>query len=431
MSVQIRRVLLGLIAVTVIAVALGRFWTPPDEQRLSAQDSSLQPTPTWTPSPTATLLPGQVPPTPTPTRSRRVANEITHPASGDAVSGRVIIRGTALIRSYRRYDLHIAPTGSDNWQWLTTNYEVVRDGILYVLDSTDYTDGYYDLRLRAIDDQGTYTEAFARAIEVRNANPPTPTPFIDAAGNPVTVIEPPTPTFTPTATPTSESRVEGGQGFYGLKSGAVVRGFVPILGTVNGWWQNPFVRYEIYLSRTGAEDWTWVYSNDTQIWQDQIYMFDTTRLPNGFYDMRLRIVYADGNYDDYFLRALQVANGAAADGAPGQPVGITAPEAGSRVGGVVDFRGTAVDPDFLRWELYWSPAGEDAWAFLVSSEKQVAADSLAQLDLSYLKPGAYDFLLRIVRNDTNYTDTYVRNLQVEPPTPTPMPTEMPTPTPGA
>lgn len=409
MSVQNRRTLLTLIAMTIIAVVLGPFWAVPAEQPLNAQNSPLA--------------------TPSPTRSRRVANEITHPVSGDTVAGTVVIRGTALIRSYRRYDLHISPTGSENWQWLTTSYEVVRDGILYVLDSTSLADGYYDLRLRAIDDKGTYIETFSRAVEVRNASPPTPTPYIDEAGNRVVVSPVATATFTPSATPASESRVEGGQGFYGPASGDVVRDFVPIFGTVNGWWQNPFVRYEIYLSRTGADDWTWIYSNDEQIWQDQIYMLDTRRLPDGYYDMRLRIVYADGNYDEYFLRALEVANeGTSRTAAP--QVGFTSPRPGSQVGGVVSFQGTAVHPDFLRWELYWSPAGADSWAFLVSSEKPVVGGTLAQLDLSYLDPGAYDFLLRIVRDDYNYDAIYLRDLRVSPPTPTPLPTGTATPTTG-
>ena len=73
----------------------------------------------------------QLPPlTTTPTPDRRVLNEIASPRSNDAVAGLVAIIGTALVQDFIRYEVHIAPSGMENWQWLETHYDVVRDGVL-------------------------------------------------------------------------------------------------------------------------------------------------------------------------------------------------------------------------------------------------------------------------------------------------------------
>jgi hypothetical protein len=37
-------------------------------------------------------------------------------------------------------------------------------------------------------------------------------------------------------------------------------------------------------------------------------LWDTTIIPDGLYSLRLRLVRMDGNYDDYFVRGIQVAN---------------------------------------------------------------------------------------------------------------------------
>ncbi len=320
--------------------------------------------------------------------------------------------------------MHLSITGLEGWTWLATNYDVVRDGILYIWDTGEYEDGYYDLRVRAIDDRGSYTEAFVRALEVRNANPPTPTRVVNAAGTPLAVSPSATPTTTPTPTPPSESRVEGGQGFYGPHSGAELRGYVPVYGTANGWWENPFVRYELALSLTGQDEWTWLYSGENEYWQDQIYVLDTTQFDDRYYDLRMRIVYQDGNYDEYYLRALHFVNHEPSVRANVQRVqsnGFTQPVSNSTVGGIVSFQGTAVDRQLLRWELDRSPAGDGQWAYLTSSEKPIIDDSLATLDLSQLPTGFYDFLLRVVRTDYNYDDYRIRNLRVVDPTPTPLP----------
>lgn len=362
-----------------------------------------QTSPVVTPGPVATATP-----------DRRVVNEIIHPRPGDAVSGFAEIIGSALIKDFQRYDVHIAPAGSEKWSWLVTSFSVVRNAPLYTLDTTRYPDGLYDLRVRALNQRGEYTEAFLRNLEIRNALPPTPTPVINAAGLRVYIVPTLVPTPLPTPTPTNESRVEGGQGFYAPRSGDVLSGYVNIAATVNGFPRNPFDRYELAISPAGLMQWSHLYTGDQQAWQDSIYLLNTRLFPDGLYDLRLRIIYRDANYDEYFLRNLHFANrvGAGATVDRQQDNGIFSPRTGARVQGRVDFLGTAADPDFLRWELYWSPAGAEKWTFAVSHDKPVFVGKLATLDLSKLPAGAYDFRLRVVRRDYNYDEYFLRGLNV-------------------
>ncbi|GIV77256.1 MAG: hypothetical protein KatS3mg050_1650 [Litorilinea sp.] len=342
----------------------------------------------------------------TPTKSNRVVNEITHPQPGDAVAGVVEIWGTALVPSYHRYDVHISPANLDNWQWLTTSYQVVREDVLYRLDTTQFPDGFYDLRVRAIRDDGNYTEAFLRGLEIRNANPPTPTPVPGAPPQPPSVIPTPTPTVD------VSSRVPGGQGFYAPDNGAVLRGAVPIVATVNGLPNRPFARYELAFSRAGWEQWQWLAGSEEQFWQAPIAVWDTTQVPDGLYDLRLRIIYRDGNYNEYFLRNLSVANQGPPTLAFAPPVGIVSPRSGWTVGPLVDVVGTVPAEGMLRWELSWSLAGKEEWRLLTVSDRLVQDGLLARLDLSQLQGHRIDLRLRIVHPDQNYHDHVVRDLTI-------------------
>ena len=67
--------------------------------------------------------------TPTVTPDFRIVNEIIHPSSGDAVAGFVPIIGTAVITDFVEYQVHLSPSGAENWSWLATNRKVVRNGI--------------------------------------------------------------------------------------------------------------------------------------------------------------------------------------------------------------------------------------------------------------------------------------------------------------
>jgi hypothetical protein len=262
--------------------------------------------------------------------------------------------------------------------------------------------------LRAIDDTGNYTESFIRGLEVRNENPPTVTP--DPNRPPGFV----SPLFIPTPTPTPDPRRQspGGLGFYGPDTGSVLHGETAIVATAVAVTDHPFLRYELSMSSAGVEDWSLLFTGETPVWQAPVYYWDTTKVPDGLYDLRLRVVFKDSNYGEYFLRNLSVANNAAPVLAFTPPAGISSPKPGESIQGVVEFVGTVPAQDLLRWELYWAPGDSDKWQFLVTDDKPTNNGVLARLDLSQLPSGSYDFRLRVVRTDTKYTDYDIHGLRL-------------------
>ncbi len=355
-----------------------------------------------------------------------MVNEIVEPKAGNAVAGVVSIQGTALLDSYLKYDIHIAVAGGDTWHWLITSYEVVHDGELYRLNTRQFLDGFYDLRMRAIREDGNYSETFLRHMEIRNANPPTPTPLRNAQGT-LLPTQPPSPillvaTPTPTTKPELLSNHPNGQGIFGPQNGDVLQGVVDIIGTVNGSGANSFVRYELAISNAGQANWTWLYGNEEQFWQESVYQLDTTRLVDGFYDLRLRIVYRDSNYNEYFVRNLRIANHTYVAPVQRMPtptpmLGIFIPASNAVIGGIVEVRGVAMINNFLRWELSMAPSGLDQWSILVKSNTPVAG-LLTRLDLRNLPFAVYDLRLRVISSDNQYQDYFSRQLQVAAPTPT-------------
>lgn len=352
---------------------------------------------------------------------------IRHPGPGDAVAGYTTITGSTLTRNCLKYSLDISSAGRESWENLTVQYRCVSNGDLYTFDTKEYADGYYDLRLRAIRNDGNYDEAFLRGLEIRNSFPPTPTPQYDQSGSPL-----PTPTSTPLPipTPTQQSkiihRIPGGQGFYSPEIGETVRGYVDIVGTVYGFPGREFKRYDLFISPNGQQQWTWLYSSGEQYWQSTLYVLNTTAFPNGYYDLLLRNVYADSNYDDFVLRYVRIDNSSAVANQKQTPPivqspGITSPQSGSTVQGITEVRGRAVDPQFLRWELYWSVSGAEQWTFVTSSSKQEANGLLVKLDFSNLGGLTIDLRMRLVRTDYNYDEYMVRRIAV-----LPVPTAVPT-----
>lgn len=370
-------------------------------------------------------------PTPTPFKVA-VRNEITFPTSADILFGFVRVEGTGLIDNYREYQLHIAPARSEKWSWLTSSYNVVRDNALHIFDTQLLADGFYDLRLRAINVRGNYSESFVRGFEIRNLNPPTPTPEITRqvvdGESPLPTVSPlKTPTPTPTPPGGRVSFIPGGQGIYKPGNQEILRGVQPIVGTVNGRGVGRhFQRYELYLSRAGMDDWQWLYASQQPYFNDVIYRWDTTRFANDLYDLRLRIVYQDSNYDEYYVSTLRVTNDRALL-ETGPTLALNQPAEGALVVGQVDIRGTLLHPNLGRWELYWSksdsatPDDQREWLLLYTGSYPVVNDLIARIDVSQVLAGSYDLRVRLVQRDGNYQDAFIRRLHVALPTATPPP----------
>jgi hypothetical protein len=89
---------------------------------------------------------------------------------------------------------------------------------------------------------------------------------------------------------------------------AVVRDKVSIRGTAT---HPEFWKYEAAYGPEPNPGDQWVLIgavHETQVVDNVLETWDTTLLPDGNYSLRLRVVRRDGNYDEYFVREIAVAN---------------------------------------------------------------------------------------------------------------------------
>jgi hypothetical protein len=89
---------------------------------------------------------------------------------------------------------------------------------------------------------------------------------------------------------------------------AVVRDKVSIQGTAT---HPEFWKYEVAYGREPNPEDQWILIgmvHETQVVDNVLETWDTTLLPDGNYSLRLRVVRRDGNYEEYFVRQISVAN---------------------------------------------------------------------------------------------------------------------------
>lgn len=112
---------------------------------------------------------------------------------------------------------------------------------------------------------------------------------------------------------------------------------------------------------------------------------------------------------------------------------ITSPQPFANVRGNVSITGTAVHPEFQRYELYYTIEPGENWIFIGEAHtNQVQGGLLGSWDTASLPDGSYSLRLRVVRLDGNYDEAIQRNIVVANAAPPPTPTPLPTPTlPGA
>lgn len=115
--------------------------------------------------------------------------------------------------------------------------------------------------------------------------------------------------------------------------------------------------------------------------------------------------------------------------------GIAEPTSGETITGVIEVRGTAVHPDYLRYELAFLPQDLPGaeWIVFAEGSEQVRDGVLAVWDTTVgraigapvFPDGRYQLRLRVVKNDFNYDEYFVFDLviQNDGPTATPTPDE--------
>jgi hypothetical protein len=90
---------------------------------------------------------------------------------------------------------------------------------------------------------------------------------------------------------------------------ASVRGLVPVEGSAT---HAQFQKYEVHFGPEPnlGDQWTPIAGSPftVPVVQGRLGLWDTTIIPDGLYSLRLRVVRLDGNYDEYFVRGIQVVN---------------------------------------------------------------------------------------------------------------------------
>lgn len=115
---------------------------------------------------------------------------------------------------------------------------------------------------------------------------------------------------------------------------------------------------------------------------------------------------------------------------PQQEAVITSPRDRDIVRGLLVIKGTATNPNFWKYEIYYAPEPNptDQWTVLGIHEVQIVDGRLETWDTSLVPDGTYSLRLRVVRKDGNYDEYYVRQISVANVQPTETPTATPTPT---
>jgi hypothetical protein len=113
-------------------------------------------------------------------------------------------------------------------------------------------------------------------------------------------------------------RAQAQNGISEPTEGDVVSGIVFVQGTAT---DADFLRYE--LAFNAGQDWIVFAEGDRPIIGGTLAIWDTTVgqpfapvFPDGVYALRLRVVRADYNYDEYFVRNITLANSEAATSTP-------------------------------------------------------------------------------------------------------------------
>jgi hypothetical protein len=112
--------------------------------------------------------------------------------------------------------------------------------------------------------------------------------------------------------------------------------------------------------------------------------------------------------------------------------GISEPASGETISDIVIVRGTATDPNFLRYELaFFQDFNPGAgWIVFAEGSQPVLDNTLAVWDTTVgrnvnapvFPDGRYQLRLRVVRTDFNYNEYFTRDLLISNDTPTPTPT---------
>ena len=298
-------------------------------------------------------------------------NGITQPAAGEVVSGTIELRGIATSSSFEKWQIDLLLFGeTENATFIDFLGAARRSEAAFTtLDTTRYPDGDHTLRLRVVQDDYNYDEYF--------------TPFtIDNSGTEAGlesgITEPEAG-----ETVSREFRVRGVAFDPGIQS-----------------WQLDLLLFgeaenATFISRRGGR----------QFPRERLFArLDTTQYPDGTHTLRLRTIFGDTSYNEYFT-PFTIDNSERPTSANN---GILDPEEGATVSGTVRVRGIADDPNFLKWQLDLLLFGveEDATSLNVNRNPRPQRRQFERLNTTNYPDGTHVLRLRVVTDDFNYTEYF-------------------------
>lgn len=294
-------------------------------------------------------------------------NGFTTPTANEVVSGIIRLRGTATAADFAKWQVDLLPFGDAEHATFIAKAERARDnGNLGTLDTTLYPDGAHLLRLRVVHSNYQHDEYFLPVTIDNSATPP--------AVNGITRP----------------------------RDGITVSRTIQIQGIARG---PQFQKWQLDLLPNGAaaQASTLATGDDPLTMAGDLTELDTMTVPNGPHQLRLRIVYDGGAYEEALTNIL-VSNTYTPTAVNN---GILRPQEGETVQGEVRVQGIADDPTFRKWQLdLVDPVTGDDTFLAWNREPEPTRGGLNTFDSTRYPDGVYQLRLRVVRGDYNYAEYF-------------------------
>ncbi|RLT44671.1 MAG: polysaccharide deacetylase family protein [Chloroflexi bacterium] len=204
---------------------------------------------------------------------------------------------------------------------------------------------------------------------------------------------------------------------------AAAQGVVHVLGVAD---HPTFRKWQLDLLLDGGDTVFLAVSEEAMPTPGLLAALDTTLYPDGPHQLRLRVVYRQLNYDEFFLPITITNQGGAALRPAAPPLKPTpapqmvaapapvAPPAGNGLslvtqGGLVSVLGVADHPAFRKWQvdvLLYGDANQPIF-LAVGEERVPSAKELVTFTSADFPEGEHQIRLRVVRGDQNYDEFFL------------------------
>jgi hypothetical protein len=208
------------------------------------------------------------------------ANGIVTPKDGATVGGIVVVAGYANSPNFNRWQLDLLPGGKTG-QPMFLSLGNAPGAFTYNLNTTSFQPGDYQLRLRVVRNDSNYDEYFSKVTFAAAPSKPAISPGAAVV------------------TATHEAVAQNVNGIVTPKDGATIGGVVVVAGYANS---TSFMKWQLDLVPSGVVGVVPVFLTLGTTPGSFTYNLATGLFPPGKYDLRLRVVHENSNYDEYLTR---------------------------------------------------------------------------------------------------------------------------------